>query len=179
MPSYVVVPKQVEIDEKAAYIKQMLGPHASLAEVASMYLQLYAATNRDKAKQKSGAIDAWKLYSGEEFGKKIQNVPFPERTEFLRVWDASLPDRCCICEGVAEVRRDGRMYCGSECIMAGMELVCRRCDRAAYFEGEMPLCSACDVHKAGGYSDSLALATLMWTNRFRRRVTTGNKRRAR
>ena len=96
LPCYVVVPKQVEIDEKAAYIKQMIGPHASLAEVASMYLQLYAATNRDKAKQKSSAIEAWKLYSGEDFGKKIQNIPFPERTEFPRVWDASLPDRCCI-----------------------------------------------------------------------------------
>ena len=148
----------------------MLGIHASLAEVASMYVQLFAATQRDAAQQKASALEVWKTYSGEDFGKKIRNIPVPQRTEFLRVWDANAPDLCCICEAVAEVLRDGRMFCSTECITAGTELICARCGRAAHYNEEMPYCSACDGHNARG-SPSRALASLLWTHEFRQGVS--------
>jgi hypothetical protein len=103
LPFYVVTPKKVTSDEKLAFIWQMLDIHASLAEVASMYVQLFSAAQRDAARQKASALEVWKMYSGEDFGKKIRNIPVPERTEILRVWDASVPDLCCICEGVRDI----------------------------------------------------------------------------
>ena len=133
LPFFVVDQQKVPEADKLAWVKRELGEDATLPEFAAMFLQLFGAKLKDMYSQKSACLKLFRLYSEGCTWKKEVDIPPMLLTDFQRVWDPQVADRCFECGKLVDSPAGSSssslrgVYCSNSCRDAGFVVMCRRC----------------------------------------------------
>ena len=132
LPFFVVDQQKVPEADKLAWVKRELGEDATLPEFASMFLQLFGAKLKDMYTQKHACLKLFCVYSEGCTWKKEVDIPPMLLTDFQRVWDPQVGDRCFECGKLVDSPAGSSsslrgVYCSNTCRDAGFVVRCNRC----------------------------------------------------